>query len=209
MITSGIKYSVRRTKRRSIAIRVERDGSVTVFAPYFTANDIIQQSVMNNVSWILKKQAEVLKFVSENAIVPFTEAELADIKLLAAEKIPPVFRLCANVVDVEPKKLTLRPMVSKWGSCSSRGHVSINTLLALAPDNVMRYIVIHELCHLKHMDHSKSFKELLYLYCPDHEVCDKWLSTEGVVLSRRLRESIVNKNGDVKKGGTAKKEKKH
>jgi len=99
--------------------------------------------------------------------------------------------------------------LSKGDTALSIGMTSINTLLALAPDNVMRYIVIHELCHLKHMDHSKSFKELLYLYCPDHEVCDKWLSTEGVVLSRRLRESIVNKNGDVKKGGTAKKEKKH
>ena len=195
MITSGIEYSVRRTKRRSIAIRVERDGSVTVFAPYFTANDIIQQSVMNNVSWILKKQAEVLKFVSENAIVPFSEAELADIKRLAGEKIPPVFSQCAACIGVEPKKLTLRPMVSKWGSCSSRGNISINTLLALAPDNVIRYIVIHELCHLKHMDHSRSFKTLLYTHCPDHAECDKWLSTEGVVLSRRLRESLENKNG--------------
>ena len=195
MITSGIEYSVRRTKRRSIAIRVERDGSVTVFAPYFTANDIIQQSVMNNVSWILKKQAEVLKFVSENAIVPFSEAELADIKRLAGEKIPPVFSQCAACIGVEPKKLTLRPMVSKWGSCSSRGHVSINTLLAIAPDNVMRYIVIHELCHLKHMDHSWRFKALLYMHCPDHAECDKWLSTKGVILSRRLRESFENKNG--------------
>ncbi len=195
MITSGIEYAVRRTKRRSIAIRVERDGSVTVFAPYFTSNDLIEQSILKNVSWILKKQAEVRKFLSENAIVSFSEQELDEIKRLAGEKIPPVFRLCVNVVGVEPKKLTLRPMVSKWGRCSSRGHVSINTLLALAPDNVMRYIVIHELCHLKHMDHSKSFKELLYLYCPDHVECDKWLSTEGVVLSRRLRESIVNKKG--------------
>ena len=84
-----------------------------------------------------------------------------------------------------PRHITLRDTSSRWGSCSATGNVSFSWRLAFAPYEVMRYVVMHELSHRKHMDHSKEFwANVSELYGFGVERAKRWLSQNGQSLQR-------------------------
>ena len=84
-----------------------------------------------------------------------------------------------------PKHITLRDTSSRWGSCSATGNVSFSWRLAFAPYEVMRYVVMHELSHRKHMDHSPEFwANVSELYGFGVERAKRWLSKNGQTLHR-------------------------
>ena len=72
---------------------------------------------------------------------------------------------------------------SRWGSCSSNGTLSFNWRLILAPPEILDYVVIHELCHLTHMNHSKAFWELVESVDPDYKEHERWLRENGDTLT--------------------------
>lgn len=72
-----------------------------------------------------------------------------------------------------------RKTKSKWGHCTSAGKLQFNWLLIMAPVEVIDYVIIHELCHLTHMNHSKAFWELVGQYCPTYKLQKKWLNDNG------------------------------
>ena len=74
--------------------------------------------------------------------------------------------------------ITVRDQRSRWGSCSSRGTLSFNYRLVFAPPRVLDYVVVHELCHLTHMDHSKNFWNYVKKYKPDFKEAKKVLKEE-------------------------------
>lgn len=75
--------------------------------------------------------------------------------------------------------ITVRDQRSRWGSCSSRGTLSFNYRLVFAPPRVLDYVVVHELCHLTHMNHSKDFWNMVGTVMPDYKVCKNWLKEHG------------------------------
>jgi predicted metal-dependent hydrolase len=79
-------------------------------------------------------------------------------------------------------KLTIRNQRTRWGSCSSSGAMSFNWRLLLAPEPVLDYVVWHEACHLRVMDHSPRFWELVGTHCPDYPEHRRWLQREGSTL---------------------------
>ena len=68
---------------------------------------------------------------------------------------------------------------TRWGSCSNNGTLSFSWRLMLAPPRVLDYVVIHEICHLTYMDHSKNFWDLVSVYDPDYKEHRKWLKENG------------------------------
>lgn len=75
--------------------------------------------------------------------------------------------------------ITIRDQKSRWGSCSSRGTLSFNYRLIFAPPAVLDYVVVHELCHLTHMDHSKDFWNMVGCIMPDYKIYKTWLREHG------------------------------
>lgn len=75
--------------------------------------------------------------------------------------------------------ITIRDQKSRWGSCSSRGTLSFNYRLLFAPPRVLDYVVVHELCHLTHMDHSANFWGMVESVMPDYRVYKLWLKEHG------------------------------
>ncbi len=75
--------------------------------------------------------------------------------------------------------ITVRDQRSRWGSCSSRGTLSFNYRLVFAPPKVLDYVVVHELCHLTHMNHSKDFWDMVASVMPDYKDCKNWLKEHG------------------------------
>lgn len=84
-----------------------------------------------------------------------------------------------DIINVNPNKITLRNQKTRWGSCSSLGNISINWRITLAPLKIVDYIVVHELCHLKVLNHSKEFWLLVAKYIPNYKECEKWLKQHG------------------------------
>jgi hypothetical protein len=78
--------------------------------------------------------------------------------------------------------LTIRNQRTRWGSCSSTGAMSFNWRLLLAPEAVLDYVIWHEACHLRVMDHSTTFWTLVRLHCPDYEIHRRWLRRQGSTL---------------------------
>lgn len=82
---------------------------------------------------------------------------------------------CATQMQLFPRALSFRSQRTRWGSCSPDGKVSLNWKLIVAPPEVMKYVVIHELAHLKHPNHSKDFWSLVARHCPDYKLYRRWL----------------------------------
>lgn len=79
--------------------------------------------------------------------------------------------------------ITVRDQKTRWGSCSSRGTLSFNYRLIFAPPQVLDYVVVHELCHLTHMNHSKDFWNKVASVMPEYKVYRLWLKEHGQELT--------------------------
>ena len=82
-------------------------------------------------------------------------------------------------LGLEPKCIRIKDQKRRWGSCSSKGNVNFNWRLSMAPDEILEYVVVHELCHFFHMDHSKAFWTVVARHLPDYKEKRKWLKDNG------------------------------
>lgn len=89
--------------------------------------------------------------------------------------------------------LTVRDQKTRWGSCSSRGTLSFNYRLVFAPPEVLDYVVVHELCHLTHMNHSRDFWRMVESVMPDYKIQKRWLRDHGheLTLERYLEQKGI------------------
>lgn len=100
----------------------------------------------------------------------------------AAKEIAPRLDAAAQALGTSYTKLAIRGQRTRWGSCSSSGAMSFNWRLLLAPEPVLDYVVWHEACHLRVMDHSQNFWALVRRHCPDYEEHRRWLKLQGSTL---------------------------
>ena len=117
-----------------------------------------------------------------------TEEDLADLKRKAVPLFAERAALYAPRVGmrgVTYGRITIRCQRTRWGSCSSRGNLNFNLLLLLAPPEVLDYVVVHELCHLLHMDHSAAFWRDVGRVLPEYRQQEKWLKKNGRLLMKR------------------------
>ncbi|PKH85413.1 M48 family metallopeptidase [Colwellia sp. Bg11-28] len=111
------------------------------------------------ISKQIKKQLEV--YFKQQAEQLFSER---------LERISKQISLC-------PTAINIRQYRARWGSCNNRGEVNFNYLLMMTPLTVIDYVIVHELCHLEHLNHSKEFWHLVEKFCPNYDIAKKWLNT--------------------------------
>jgi predicted metal-dependent hydrolase len=102
---------------------------------------------------------------------------------LASKELPSRVFEFAALHQLLPRRVTVRNQRSRWGSCSRRGTISLNWRLVQAPLFVRDYIILHELCHLKEMNHSRRFWREVERVCPDYRIAERWLKEHsGLIL---------------------------
>lgn len=124
------------------------------------------------------------KSLSEGDRVVFVKAALERWYLSHAEKrLREKTARYAKILGVKPQYLKVRDYKSRWGSCSSRGGISYNWRIIMAPHQIVDYVVVHELCHILHHNHSAVYWRAVERVIPDYRVCREWLRVNGVGLA--------------------------
>lgn len=85
----------------------------------------------------------------------------------------------SRIIGVNPSSVTIKSFKSRWGSCSIAGGIQYNWKIIIAPDRIVNYVVIHELCHILHHNHSPAFWKAVEKYCHDYRDCSAWLKING------------------------------
>lgn len=177
-----MKVTVIRSNRKTVAIQVNSNLSVTVRAPRSVSEKDIEEILKKKEAWI-SKHIEKIKETKERVEAEPTEKLTREKVIALAEEalkvIPERVEYFAKVIGVTYGKITIRNQKTRWGSCSSKGNLNFNCLLMLAPPEVLDYVVVHELCHRKQMNHSKAFWLEVEKVLPDYKEARKWLKEEG------------------------------
>ena len=148
------EVKVIRCRRKTIGIRIDDAGRITVRAPLRTSEAEIRRVLESKRTWIEK----TLEKVSARAQVPkLTEGELEDLVKLGRKGIPARTAEWARQVGVTYGRVTVKKQKTLWGSCSAKGNLNFNCLLLRCPEDVMDYVIVHELCHRRELNHSPRF----------------------------------------------------
>lgn len=181
------EYEIIRSRRTSYSIALKEDGSLTVRVPFGVTDREAERLLHEKQAWITKKLNEQ-KLHRQNAPAPrYTPEERTALEkryqAAAKEYIPKRVEYytstCQDIIGDHCLRITIRDQKTRWGSCSSRKTLSFNWKLMLAPPAVLDYVVVHELCHLKHMNHSAEFWNSVEAILPDYKLKREWLKEHG------------------------------
>lgn len=170
----GIAYSVRVSKRaRCVRISVHRDGTVLVTQPAGISFLRIKEIVSKKIDWIarkldyFKRVGMVRHSMSHDEYMSLREEALTLVKS-RIEHYNALYRFSFE-------KITIRNQKTRWGSCSRRGTLSFNCRVTHLPKDLVDYIVVHELCHLAELNHSKNYWKLVERAIPRYKESRKTL----------------------------------
>ena len=176
-------YQIIRSSRKTISLEIRPDGSILVRAPRRMSDRAIGEFVLSKESWLREK---LRKYEARPQLPPLTNSELDTMKKQAKEDLIVRVNRFAPLVGVSFGRITIRAQKTRWGSCSRESNLNFNCLLMLCPEDIRDYVVIHELCHRKEMNHSSRFWAEVAAVCPDYAARRRWLKENGSALIARL-----------------------
>ena len=158
-------YTIIRSRRRTMALEVTRDAAIVVRAPNHASNEAIASFVASHEKW-LKRALE--RRIAHNATHPEpTDAERAALIKRAKSELPPRVEYWSAVMGLKPTGLKTTSARTRFGSCSAKNSLCFSWYLMRYPDTAIDYVVVHELAHIRHHDHSPAFYALVERYLPD------------------------------------------
>lgn len=166
-----IPVQVIRSKRQSIGLEVYRDGSVFARIPYEVSDYGLETFIREHQAWIVRKynafanHEDAGRSTGAKAWEQLTEPERQQIREKLAQRVQ---QYC-HIMGVTVGRLTIRNQKTRWGSCSSKGNINLNYQLYYLPEELLDYVVIHELAHRRYMNHSAQFWAEVGTYCPDYK----------------------------------------
>lgn len=183
-----MNIKVIKSNRKSISIEITKDLSLIVRAPIFMSDDEIYAFADSKKKWIDKHLNKIKEQNKARKDMPkLSQDEISSLADRACELIPQRAAYFAPIIGVDYGRITIRNQVSRWGSCSSKGNLNFNCLLMLTPPEVIDYVVVHELCHRKEMNHSPKFWDEVKRILPNFDEQRRWLKENGSALIERMR----------------------
>ena len=191
----AMNVKIIRSNRKTLAIQINPDLSVTVRAPMYAPQSDIERILIEKESWIQKhiekireQEAKKKEIQGESVESEYlTNEEIKKLADKALQHIPKRVSYYAKQIGVTYGKITIRNQKTRWGSCSSKGNLNFNCLLMLTPPEVIDYVIVHELCHRKEMNHSGAFRAEVEKILPDYKEQVKWLKENGGKIIGRMK----------------------
>lgn len=171
---TGAFTFVRHPRARRYVVRVNLDGTVRVTIPRWGSKREGAAFAASQGAWIAKQRERVERERARprRELPPHV---IKEARVRAAHELPLRLQELAARYRCAVARVSIRNQRSRWGSCSPNGHICLNWRLVLTPDWVRDYVLIHELMHLKRMDHSPKFWMLVEAACPEWRVARRWL----------------------------------
>ena len=186
---TGQPYTVQiiRSRRRTLGIQIPDGAHVLIRAPLRMSAAEIRRIMEEKRDWIESHLAQAEKMEEACRQLPrLTMEEVDQLADRALDFFPQRVRMIAQQMNVRFGRITVRNQKTRWGSCSSKGNLNFNCLLMLCPPDVRDYVIVHELCHLKEMNHSPRFWAEVEKAMPDYRQPLQWLKQNGPPLLRRM-----------------------
>lgn len=167
---------VRSRRARRITLSVRADGSVRLTIPWWCSKREALRWAEEREEWVAQaQQRQQARAAAQPA--PLTDEEVEALRKVAKERLPKALQEASERTGLRYNRLTIRRTHSRWGSCTREGNISLSLFLAALPDELVEYVVVHELCHTVHPNHSAAF----------HALVDHHLGGREKELQRKLR----------------------
>ncbi len=164
-----IAYKIRHSKRsRAVRLTIYPGGELVVTVPRWVSFASVERFMRTKSNWILKKISYLSRLPKQiprkNTKAEFREykAKALEIAMRELGRLNQSYRYSWHCVFIKNQK-------TRWGSCSKKGNLNFNYKIALLPEKMVEYVIVHELCHLKEFNHSKKFWELVAKTVPNYQ----------------------------------------
>ncbi len=161
------RYEVRRSGRRTLALELTREGALLVRAPWYVSAGTIRRFVADREDWI--RAAEARQARRAEAHPEPTEERRRELIRQAKAVLPGKVAHYAAILGVSPTRITITSARTRFGSCSAKNSLSFSWRLMDYPEEAVDYVVVHELAHILHHDHSPAFYQTVAAVMPDHK----------------------------------------
>lgn len=163
-------YEIIYSKRRTLSIQVTPDSRVIVRSPYKVRKDVIASFIKSSAPWIEKKLA-ILESVPSKPT--YNECDIPLLKAKTKEIVLDRVKHFSSIMGLSPKRVSVNSAKKRFGSCSAEGNINFSFRLCLYPNEVIDYVVVHELAHLKELNHSRRFWAIVEKYIPNYKEIKK------------------------------------
>ena len=158
-----LEYEIRYSKIKNVYIQI-KEGKVIVKAPKKVSKKEIEKIIKQKSDWIQKALEKEIKKQEKQPL--YTKEEF---KRIIEKNVNELVQL----TGLKPNKITIKQIKYAWGSCSSKKNITLNLELIKYSQEAIRYVILHELCHIKYMNHSKDFWNLVEKYMPNYKQVKK------------------------------------
>ena len=153
------QYEIIYSKIKNVYIQI-KDGKVLIKAPKRISKKELEKIIEEKSEWIEKSLEKEKKKQEKKPL--YTQEQFKQIIETNAQEL-------IKITGLIPNKIRIKDIKYAWGSCSSNKNITINHKLIVYSEMAIRYVILHELCHLKYMNHSKEFWNLVSKYCPNYK----------------------------------------
>jgi predicted metal-dependent hydrolase len=174
-ISESSIYFVRHRRARRYLLRVDHDGRVRVTIPRGGSKREADAFVRRHTDWVARQRARLMPSA-------FGAAERMAFRERAREELPARLLEIAAAHGLGVTGVSIRNQRTRWGSCGRDGKITLNWRLVLMPPAVRDYVLIHELMHLRRLDHSPAYWKLVAAACPGYREARQWLRIHGPAL---------------------------
>ena len=167
-------YIIIKSERKTVSLSINDELNVVVRAPHSVGKNELDSFVISNEKWITKaierKKTQLEKY-------KLSDAEINNLVKQAKKIIPERVGYYSKIMKLTPEGIKITKAKKRFGSCNGKNSLCFSCYLMLYPQKAIDYVVVHELAHIKHHNHSSDFYELVKSYMPDYKEREKLLKS--------------------------------
>ena len=174
-----MEYELIRSKRKTISIEVKNGGKIIVRAPLQSSEKVINAFIEKNSDWLKKAVEKSLRRQELASQYKIKEEDIPLYKEKAELYLPERTYYWSKITGLIPSYVRITSAGKRFGSCNGKNGICFSYRLMAYDEKVIDYVILHELCHIKHKDHSKAFYSLICQFMPDYKSRENILKHKG------------------------------
>ncbi|MBR3868124.1 MAG: M48 family metallopeptidase [Clostridia bacterium] len=174
-----MNYELIRSDRKTLSLEITKESKIIIRAPKKCTQKTIEDFIRKNTDWInrtLRKTEERRRIAEKYKIADADRAEYIN---KAKSYLPERLKYWSNLTGLVPSYVRITSAEKRYGSCNSKNGICFSYRIIAYPEKAIDYVILHELVHIKHKNHSKDFYKLIEKYMPDYKQQEKILRHKG------------------------------